>query len=747
MARIPAIDPYLAKPSFDEDAVRGHVEMLHKLSAGLAGLLVVSTFYANPAGDKDVPGVVTHHRVGDVNGMVEAILCHAETPNVNVFAGLQVMRPDLERGKRGTESDILALLGLVVDLDADTGHDGSMPIDPHLVLETSPGNRQPFVLFDRPVAPAEAKPLAAALKRATGSDHGTADIAHVWRISGTLNFPNRKKLERGRSADPARVFVLEEWQGDFVSVEDLRTALEPWAGEVREASSFSMGELPVSGSVRAGDRAAGLLAACDVGDRSNHAARVVEQLAFDGHSPEVALFLFLNAPGDWLTRYPTEDRATSDFRRLWGKFAVPLIEEREQLSVSVSGFLDRVASKPPLVAANDNKPPVLSIFDWTVDRFVGTAPAVQHLVEGAFPLAVPGMVSAMGDTGKSYAILELHRRVSFGSSPLAPPVFGGRVVAEGTSVMITSEDDQNEVHRRVAALDERDYRSSSAASKMIVVPLPSAGGARAFWRDDRKNGLQETDDFKRICDQLKSINDLRLVTFDPLASFAHLALNEDPAAGQFVCTSLSKLAAETGATVLVAHHMRKVQKPIETLGDARDAIRGSTAIVDGLRVAYAMWPAEEARARKVCKELGVPFMPGKVVLGGIVKANGAARRIVSTYVRNEFGLLIDATAGLGARAPVQADLLAAMTIAIEGAAANGQPFTKTGATGVFEMKDRLSGELKGLSRHRLEKLVEGLLESGAVVSCLATGTATKWLDVPGGQFAIGLGNFRKGASR
>ncbi|KQS80426.1 hypothetical protein ASG25_02105 [Rhizobium sp. Leaf384] len=352
MARTPAFNT--AVPiTFNEAAVRGHVEMLHQLAAGLAGLLVVSTFYANPNGDEDVPGVVSHHRIGDVDGMVEAILCHAETPHANVFAGLQVMRPNLERGKRGTEADIVALLGLVVDLDADTGRDGAMPFDASIVLETSPGNRQPFVLFDSPVAPAEAKPLAAALKRATNSDHGTADVAHVWRIPGTFNYPNKKKLERGRSADPAPVFVVEEWQGELMPVADLRAALDPWAAEVREASRFDIGQLPASGGVQAGDRAAQLLAANDVGDRSEHAARVVEQLAFDGHTVEGGMRLFIDARGDWLRRYSTEERAATDFRRMWGKFGVPLIEERAARSEAAQAFVESAAEKVR-IAANDN---------------------------------------------------------------------------------------------------------------------------------------------------------------------------------------------------------------------------------------------------------------------------------------------------------------------------------------------------------------------------------------------------------
>lgn len=411
-----------------------------------------------------------------------------------------------------------------------------------------------------------------------------------------------------------------------------------------------------------------------------------------------------------------------------------------------------VAASAPVAVpavANDNQPNAtsLNIYDWTVDRFIGEPPRVEYLVEGVIPLGVPGMVSAMGDTGKSFALLELHRRVAFGQGTFAPDVFGGKVAACGTSVMITSEDDAGEVHRRMAALDQKSERFGPDGKKMIVVPLPSAGGAMAFWRDDKKNGLLETDDFKRISDQLRNIKDLKLVTFDPLASFAHLPLNEDPAAGQFVCTSLSRLATETGATVLVAHHMRKTQKPIENLGDARDAIRGSTALVDGLRLAYAMWPADEARGKRVCKALGEEYVANRVVLGGVVKANGPAKRIVSTLVRNPHGLLIDRTAALGANAPDQSDLRAALVIAVEAAAASGQPFTKTGSTGLYAMRERLPSDLRGLSRHRIEGIATAAIEGGDIQLCLASGTTAKWLDVPGGHFAIGLGEFRKGAAR
>ncbi|MBB2793908.1 UNVERIFIED_ORG: hypothetical protein GGD58_002772 [Rhizobium pisi] len=406
-----------------------------------------------------------------------------------------------------------------------------------------------------------------------------------------------------------------------------------------------------------------------------------------------------------------------------------------------------------LHAANDNEPAgtlatpaKFSIFDWPSSRFVGEPPIIEELVEGTIPQAIPGMIAAMGDTGKSYAALELHRRVSFGTSTFDPPIFGGRVLASGTSVMVTSEDDAGEVHRRLAALDKKEHRLSDG-NKLLIVPLPSAGGPQVFWREDRRLGLIETDNWKRLCDELTSIEDLRLVTLDPLASFAHVQINEDPAAGAFVCASLGALSAETRATVLVAHHMKKTGKPIESLADAREAIRGSTALVDGLRLAYALWPAEEKRARAICKDLGVEYTANRVVFGGVVKANGAARRIVSTYVRNEHGLLVDRTSGIGASNLPQDDLMELLIAAIASAAHAGQPFTKTGITGLYDNRERLGEGLSELARHKIEGLAQRAIESQRIVKCLAGGTTPKWLDVPTGSFASGLGEFRKGMAR
>jgi hypothetical protein len=340
--------------AFDEAAIRNHVKMMHRLAAGIDGLLVTSAYFANPTGDIDAPGAVTHHAIGDVDGMVDAIIAHASTPNANVFTGLQVMRKGLARGKRGGEGDIVAVLGLVVDLDADTGRAGTMPLEPNAVLETSSGNYQPFILFDQALSPSEAKPLAAALKRATGSDHGTADVAHVWRIPGTLNWPNKKKLDRGRSPEPISVLVDLAWDGSLTSVDELRATLEPWVAAPPSHSSVTIGDLPSIEGIELSTRAAEMLAANDVGDRSAWASKVVEQLAFDGLAAEQACATFLAATGNWFERYASKD-PVADFRRTWAKFGLPHIEERESSAELSSAFVARNAKKAP-VAANDNAP-------------------------------------------------------------------------------------------------------------------------------------------------------------------------------------------------------------------------------------------------------------------------------------------------------------------------------------------------------------------------------------------------------
>lgn len=394
----------------------------------------------------------------------------------------------------------------------------------------------------------------------------------------------------------------------------------------------------------------------------------------------------------------------------------------------------------------EGPPPGLDLNAWRSSRFVGEPPEIQWLIRDAIPMGIPAMVAAAGDVGKSMLLLEAGRRIAFGCSPISPPIFGGDVAREGSVVIITAEDDAASIHRRLASLDDRQARFTARGERLIIVPLPDAGGPFAIVRQTH-DGLEVTDDFKRLEDQLAGIPDLALMVFDPLQAFVHAPINEDPAAGQFVCSLLARLAAGTGATTLAAHHMRKPGRGgIHTLQDAREAVRGTTALVDGLRLAYALWPTEEKEARAICKELNRTYQPNAIVKGGVIKANGPSKRSVATYVRNDNGLLVDHSALLaGGRAPHR-ESLETLVAAVGQAAEAGQPFTKTGANGVYELRHRLPASLRTISRDKLQGLAQEALDGAMITQALASGTTVKWLDVPGGRFALGLGEFTQGAT-
>ncbi len=100
-----------------------------------------------------------------------------------------------------------------------------LPIPPQYVLETSSGRFQAFYFFTKPVPPEAAKPVAERLKAYAGCDYGTADISHVWRVAGTLNWPNAKKVNEGRSAEPQQVKIVQLFDGKTIAFEELAAAL------------------------------------------------------------------------------------------------------------------------------------------------------------------------------------------------------------------------------------------------------------------------------------------------------------------------------------------------------------------------------------------------------------------------------------------------------------------------------------------------------------------------------------------
>lgn len=144
--------------------------------------------------------------------------------------------------------------------------------------------------------------------------------------------------------------------------------------------------------------------------------------------------------------------------------------------------------------------------------------------------------------------------------------------------------------------------------------------------------------------------------------------------------------------------------------------------------------------------MNVAYAPNRVFFGGIVKSNGPADRNQKIFVRNDNGLLVAVDDMLASVQLSQLELDQLLIMDIAHAASIGHPFTQSGANGLIrEQKHRLSDELKSLNEKRLEGIVIRLLDTGEIVKCTAKGsTSKKWLDVPTGKFALGIGEFELG---
>jgi P4 family phage/plasmid primase-like protien len=217
------------------DSIRRHFEHLHELAARAevpGGKLILAVYGENPATGEKLSATQIQFEIGAVKEMTDAAIAFAAELHANVYAPLVVFRAETPAGSRKKE-DIAAVLGLVVDGDADKGKEAPQPPVPaNYIIESSAGNQQHFLIFDRPLPPAEATELAKRLKLATGADAAN-EIGHVWRVPGCLNWPNAAKIKRGRSPEPQPVRVVQPFNS-WTRVDDLREALKGSEGKKPE---------------------------------------------------------------------------------------------------------------------------------------------------------------------------------------------------------------------------------------------------------------------------------------------------------------------------------------------------------------------------------------------------------------------------------------------------------------------------------------------------------------------------------
>ena len=385
------------------------------------------------------------------------------------------------------------------------------------------------------------------------------------------------------------------------------------------------------------------------------------------------------------------------------------------------------------------------IIQWGIDPlYTGTAPTQEWLVDGTVPMCAPTLLVAAGGTGKGMLTLDLALQVAdtreHGILDFSGETswLGMPVTHHGTVVILTAEDSKDDVHRRLEAIDPTGERRQAAKGRIYPVSLPDCSGPITMVADaGRGKGFCLTAEYEELMRQLEQIPDLACVVLDPLASFVAVDINADPQAGQYVQGALARMSQQCGCSVIVCHHMGKSIKQVTTAQAARDSIRGTTALVDGVRCAIAIWPADDATIKEMGEALGKDVAtPSKCFCTAVVKSNSLADQRVRPLLRSKDGVLraVDITR---VQASGQDQLIDHIAQVIAVAAAEGHPFTKTGMSGLWERRSEFGPQISRLTKQKVRNLLDAALESEKIISCSIKKSTAKYLDIPNGALATG----------
>jgi len=229
-------------------------------------------------------------------------------------------------------------------------------------------------------------------------------------------------------------------------------------------------------------------------------------------------------------------------------------------------------------------------------RFLDSEPPEREWVlEEVLPRGVVGLLASMGGAGKSYFIYRAGLSVATGL-----PFLGMEVGEPGGFLYLAAEDDEDELHRRGLtlighcaslaaeagipfdreAVAERLYVTSRVAQDNLLTRTVSSGE------------VEPTALVERLAEAASAIPNLRVGVIDPVSRFRGGQANREEDATRFVET-LERLRQETGATWLGLTHVS--QAGIRE-GGGQEIVRGSTALVDGVRWVGTLQPLRRDQA-------------------------------------------------------------------------------------------------------------------------------------------------------
>jgi RecA-family ATPase len=225
--------------------------------------------------------------------------------------------------------------------------------------------------------------------------------------------------------------------------------------------------------------------------------------------------------------------------------------------------------------------PLFDLQSGRIDRYLSTPPPIRRwLLKDLVVLGKVGAVIAPGGSSKSQWMLQLGVSVATGIA-----LAGHWEVGEtGGVIVFFAEDDDDEIHRRLHRIQNHltmaGHGSALAPLKDRLFIFSTIGTDTLLTKKGQTGEVSATVTVDRIAALARQVPDLRLIVIDPGSRFRGGEENSNEDATRFV-EALEKLAQQTGATVMLAHHANKISS---STGDvSQGASRGASALTDGLR--------------------------------------------------------------------------------------------------------------------------------------------------------------------
>lgn len=346
-----------------------------------------------------------------------------------------------------------------------------------------------------------------------------------------------------------------------------------------------------------------------------------------------------------------------------------------------------------------------SLSDYSPGKYVSRNVKPRcDVINGRLPRGKVVLLAGEGGVGKSMVLLHLFVAITqghFGTAKDKRDFFGGSVNCGSLPcAMVFAEDDGDTVAIRLKQIAGKNMPDIG-----MILPLPDLGPLRLMERNYIGASPEPTAFFEWLDESLEMIKTLHggigLLGIDPFAAL--FGIDENNAGEvQQVWAHLTNLAARHDVCIVVTHHLRKGGN------QDRAAIRGSTALVDGVRAAYVMTLDESPH--EVLRQLNKPTDAKLEVLQiSLIKDNLGLHKGRITLVRNPDGSLMDVTGELQAWLTPEQAMLKVVLEANQAA----RKITKSGKLGMFASRAESWPEvLKNLSRAAMEMMVQELLNTG-----------------------------------